>query len=532
MGNLRNEREKKLQRKLIPINILVCLVCIVATLSLFLMPVLEIDAGKAIRDDAVVEMVDGAIEKAFDKMTKNGDSDIDIQPVVKVIANNVLKNAEGKVSVSALSSFKVLVTRGDKSRKVLDELFFGSNALITNLIVSVVDGVVNVFSTAEGKALLEEAVTSALSKILVSNVEDEELAASVTQNAGELVGIFKELGDPAKVPDGKVDEVAGRLIDKVEEMLGAGQDISSDDRQQFIDAVQSMYDKTSEQLKEGETVSVESIICVAFSEAVDLSQINLVEMIKGMLPGNSGDDSQAAVHIKAVENENENEAGSEGEEGGSESKGPIVTGYDDLLLEVGLDDAAKAELKETLGTFLNDWVGDFLDEHGVSKYLKLYILVFVIMLLVMIPWMILFVFAFIHTFTPNKRFLTWYVLLVGWIPGAIWAVAKLMPLIIDKLLPAIPQLSAVNDFLNGEMGGVIQAAINGFGSFVWISGICYIVLVILAICSLPLKRKIKRERKYPEVVDAHDDYDENGDFGKFDEGNIDFGKFDEGNNKF
>ena len=63
MGKLRSERERSLQRKLIPLNLIICIIALVAAASLFLLPILKIDAGKVLRDEGVMGFVDERIDE-------------------------------------------------------------------------------------------------------------------------------------------------------------------------------------------------------------------------------------------------------------------------------------------------------------------------------------------------------------------------------------------------------------------------------------------------------------------------------------
>ena len=50
MRRTRAQEIKRLQKKLIPVNLLVCILCIVASLSLFFMPVVKINLATIVGD--------------------------------------------------------------------------------------------------------------------------------------------------------------------------------------------------------------------------------------------------------------------------------------------------------------------------------------------------------------------------------------------------------------------------------------------------------------------------------------------------
>ncbi|MDE7440370.1 MAG: hypothetical protein K2N23_07685, partial [Clostridia bacterium] len=214
------------------------------------------------------------------------------------------------------------------------------------------------------------------------------------------------------------------------------------------------------------------------------------------------------IHMNAVdeqlgdgssEGENSGEIGdgpSEGEEP-SESKNVIVTSYDDLLLEIGYDKDKKEEVKSDLRKALNEALTDVIQDKGVDDYMGYYKFLFLGMLAFIGPWVILFLFSFFHLLAKNKRFTMWYVKLICWIPPVIWLALKLLPMLANKFF---------SDVWNGEYGAVIKSIVSSISSFTWISGLCYILLWLVSIFwAFPIKRKIRKERKNPEVEDAYDD---------------------------
>ena len=524
MGKVKSKKEKKLQRKLIPVNIVVCIIALVAALSLFLTPILKIDVGKILRDEATIEYVDKMIDDAIDDGLEGSDQEgIDYKPVVAMLVRNILGKAEGSISVSAVSAMKVLTSGEDKSQTVLDELFFGDKALATSLINSVVDGVADMFETEEGREVLEEAIISTLSEQILKDIENKELAETISKNVKELVGVLDELGEPSKVPDGKVDGVVNEFVDKLEDMLGGDTKIGQGQRDEFINTVQELYDTASDNLKEGEKISMESLICVAISKSVDLSELNIEDMLGGFF---SESESESSVHIKSVDEELKGDADDEGgvdgsetdgneeevgggstgdgdENSGSTHKNNIVTNYNDLLSEMGFDKEAKENLKNKMRTTLNTELNNMIKENGIDEYLAYYSYVFYGMLVFIVPWLILFLFSFFHLLAKNKRFMMWYVKLICWIPSVIWLALTALPALANKV-------EVISDLFNGDEGGIIQAALRGITSYTWINGLCLVLLWFVSIFwAFPIKHKIRKERKYPEVVDA--DYDDDDD---------------------
>ena len=511
MGRLISDREGELQRLLIPVNILVCILSLIAALTLFLTPIIKIDFGKILRNEDTIsyvdEMIDGAVEGDLEESEKD---EINYKPVVAMLVKNILSKGEGEISISAVSALRVLTSGDNKAEKVLDELFFGEKALITGLINSVVDGLADMFSTDEGRTVLEEAILSTLTNQIIDSVGNKELAEAMMKNMAELSAIFKELGNPeAELDNGEA--VAQRFVDKLNESLGEGTQISEANRQSVVDHITGLYSDTKAELKEGESVSFESIICVTLSSQLDLGEMKLGDLVGGMFSSESkdgdeenGEDGESGVHIKFVEgevegSETENESTDGEETDGDEENRTIVTNYNDLLLEMGFDKDAKDTLKENIRTTLSDGLNDMLKENGVDEFLEYYGFVFYGMLVFIVPWVFLFLFAFFHLFASNKRFMMWYVKLLCWIPPLIWVALRLLPTLATKI-------SVIAEFWNGDQSALVKAALGGISTYTWISGLCYVVLWLVSIFwAFPIKHKIRKERKNPQDYEDDDD---------------------------
>lgn len=491
MYNLISERERKLQKKLIPLNIVVCIISLVAAITMFLTPIIKVDVGKILRDEGMIEFVEEKIDGALDKDLSNNEHDeVNYKPVLTKLVTNILSKGKGEISISAISAFRVLTASdNDKAAKVLDELLFGKNALATNLINSVVDGIANLFSTDKGREVLEEAILSTLTNQMIGSVENQEIIDAFNKHSKELIEIFKEIDNA----DDNGAAVAGKFIDKLDEYLGEDSQISPEDKQAFIDRVTEMYSNTQDNLGDGERVTFENIICVTVSDNLDLSKANLGNLFDGLFSKGEeeSEDEESGLNIKTVDEELD---GSESENGNT-----VVTNYDDLLAEMGYDKDAKDNLKEKMRTTLDNELSKLVEEKGIDNYLKYYQYVFFGILPFMVLWLILFLFSLFHMVAQNKRFTMWYVKLFCWIPAIIWLVLVLIPRLATKI-------SFVNDFWNGDNGNVVRAVFGGISSLTWISGLCYVLLWLVSIFwAFPIKHKIRKERKNPEVIDAEDD---------------------------
>lgn len=502
-----SERERRLQRKLIPVNIIVCIISLVAAVSLFLFPILKIDVGGMVRDSGITGLVEEKIDEVVDKQLEETDNgDINYKPVVSVLIKDIMGSVRGEVSVSALSAFKVLTGSGNKTKIVMDELLLGEDALATKLVNSVTEAVANVFRTRAGRDLLEEAVVLTLTKAIITSVDGETVAGVLNdKNVKELTAILRGMED---VENGDVTEVAARFIGKIDSILGESAGIDADNKQEIADKIQSLYDDTADRLGADGDVTMEAITCVTLSESIDLNEINIQKLFDKLLNGNK---SEGGANINTVDEETgggETEPPTEGEEpptgGGSGSERPIVTSYDGFLKAIGFDDDGREEFKENLRALLNEKLDGVIEEKGVDDYMGYYQYVFLVILAFTVPWLILFLFSFFRLFAKNKRFTMWYVKLICWIPAFLWVALKLVPLLATKFAP---------DMWNSETGTIVKGALSAVSTYTWIDGLCYVLLWLVSIFwAFPIKHKIRKERKNPEVVDAEDDYDGYVDF--------------------
>ena len=133
-------------------------------------------------------------------------------------------------------------------------------------------------------------------------------------------------------------------------------------------------------------MSVESILCVAVSDKMDLSKLNLEDLI-GNIFGGENSEEQGSVNASAVvgetggeeegipdEGNGENGDGTpDGGETPPEAQGnKIVTNYNDLLAELGFGEEEKEDLKGKLKTALSDEVSKYVTENGVDEYMGYY----------------------------------------------------------------------------------------------------------------------------------------------------------------
>ena len=180
MGKILSDKEAKLQKKLIPLNIFVCILSLVAALSLFFMPILDIDAGKIIRNPDFMQYVeDNVNDTVGSTLEGEGQQGVDYTPAVATVVKNVLSSAQGNIKINALDAAKVAFGGEDKAAIVLDSLFFGEEALITKLIDGVAEGVAGLF-TAEGEGahpVIEDIIVATMATSRISGLNGETVTS-------------------------------------------------------------------------------------------------------------------------------------------------------------------------------------------------------------------------------------------------------------------------------------------------------------------------------------------------------------------
>ena len=516
MGRIRSKKEKRLQRKLIPLNIVVCIISLVAALTLFFTPILKIDAGKILQDEESANY----LEDLADSYIPNGETTqegIDYKPVFVEIIKIVLDNADGSVSISAVDALSVLTAGNDKSEKALDKLLFNDNGLATKLIGSLVDGISDAIDSDSGKDAIEKALMNTISSQIINSVEDKKLKDVLEKNADDLNGILKELGD-SSAKDDYGAKVAEKYVNKLDELLGPDTNITDKEKEEFINTITDLYKDTQSNLKEGESMSLEAIISVTISNQFDVKQLNLGDLFGG---NKEGGEKESGVSKKAVEGEvgdkteeedptePDTEPGTQpepepqpepqpGEEKPPKSPDEIATSYNELFEFMGYNKEATNGLKNDMRSSLRSWINEALTKNGYDEYLGYYGYIFYGMLAFIVPWLILFLFSFLHIFAGNKRFMTWYVKLLCWIPSAIWLGLKLFPWIGGKF-----------GLLDGDSGKIIKAVLKGVTSFTWINGLCYVLLwLVMIFWAFPIKHKIRKLRKKGD----EDDYGQSEDY--------------------
>lgn len=514
MGRIYTERERQLQKKLIPLNIVVCIIALVCIFTILFAPIIKIDLGKILKNEQVIALINDEVSKAIGGNSdsdgpehgglknrepenyafrtrdleddgiedggneNNGDGfsfsldNLDVSPIVSTVLTNVLKGVEGSIKISAQGAAKVLnAPEDEKVKMVLDELLLG-DAVMGKFIDSVVNSITNVFENAETKQMIEEAlietVATTLESWLASNedIPDEITEIVTAENITELTSTLRKLEDADADPESVADEFIGQL----QEILG--EDVNLEGADEAIrNFIVEGYEKTMNE-NNGE-FSFEALICITVSEMVDLSEIDITSMFGELTEGSTG----ATAVKKLVDGDVANGDGTDDR--------IIVTSYSELLKNIGLDQGNLNGMKESIRATVEGTVNESVDEY--KEYFGYYGYLYYAMLALTLPWIIIALLSFLHIFLKNKRITMWYVKLFGWIPAIFWLLLALAPFIL--------KIGVVAEAI-GEYVSIVTAVLGCVSSLMWICGLCYLLIWLISIFwAFPIKRKIRKERK-------------------------------------
>lgn len=496
---------KSLQRKLVPMNIIVTIISIVAAVTLFFTPLLEIKLGAITGHPKVIEFVDDIITKALDSETdsvegETGDllADIDVPKIVVPIVESVFTKVDGNVSIST-NTLLGLAVSSDPGAAVSDILLSEKDGLLTQLVESLVKAVMDLPQNEQVQGAIEELILISMSTQVKASVPEEfkslvdpqELAKTLSQMNGA-----KSEADAVKVIDD--------YLNKVED-AGEGEKMDQAKREEIEDMMRKVYNDTVEYTRDengNDNFSVEAMVCVAVSGTLDSEELDdvrnedgsvdlakLIEKMMGGMGGGSGTEGAQASALSAAvifEGETEVTEGEGSEEGGVTVDYEVYTTYDDLFGRgVKLnEDEVRAQIKKLVDENVGAIVEQTVDTiNGMNASFPLFWIVFGVFALFAGVWAILALFAFLHLFSKNKRFTMWYVKLLGAIPAIIFWIA---PMVAGWAIPAyFPTLL-------GEFGWALPVLLSALGTMTWISGVCYVVLWVLSIFwGFPVKRKIR-----------------------------------------
>lgn len=526
---------RRLQSKLIPLNIIVSIISVIAAVTLFFMPLLEIKLEKITSNPEVVKFVDDKISEALDNGAdsvegQTGDllADIDIPKIIVPVVESVFMQVKGNVAVSAFSLLGLAMSE-DPGEAVAEMLLSEKDGLLTQLTDSLVKAVMDLPQNKQVQDAIEEVILVSMSTQVKANVP-EEFKSFVEPD--ELAKTLKSM-DEAKSEE--------EALQKIDEYLAAveakntdGGEMDAAKKQEIRDMVSKVYQDTVEHTKDenGEdNFSVEAMVCVAASGVLNSEEFDEVrnedgsvdlmafinKMMGGTQEGEGGEgaepsakalknavvyDSEVTAPAPADGNEDGATGGGEGNESGGTEENPeeggenggaavevkvVYTTYVDLFGKaVKLDEN---EVRTEVEKLVDGYVGIYIEQavttiNDMNATFPVFWVVFGAFALFAGVWAIMFLFAFLRLFSKNKRFTMWYVKLFGAIPVILFWLA---PIVAGWAIPAyFPALL-------GEFAWALPVILGALGTTTWVSGICYVVLWALSVFwAFPVKCKIRR----------------------------------------
>lgn len=367
MRRTRGQEIKRLQKKLIPVNLIVCILCIVAALSLFFMPVVKINLAALVGDktlramiaDIAVEKVNAYIEQAGDSLDgslggnggaeNGGEQNNGDEPAARTAdgagdasdggavdggnngtADGTDGESEGSVSIKDL--LKEIDVR-ELVEKLVGEIFdelkadisvSSQNSLKVLAAKDKADTLLNELFFNEAKGFITslertlvsgfgnafnaagKLVQGAVVKAVVVPALKENLPAEYAELvvAEELQATIDSL-DEAKSAQAASDTIID-YIDGLAEASGEVEKLTEEQKAEVSKQITQLYDKTVAETGEG-NFSVEAMISVMASEMLGgVGDFNLSDIIAGFVGGNGGNDGENG-------NGGENPDGTDGE---------------------------------------------------------------------------------------------------------------------------------------------------------------------------------------------------------------------------
>lgn len=453
------------QKKLIPLNIFVMVLCLVAAITLFVCPFISIDLSKASDVvDYVFEMVDDSNTGSEDSSSSSSSSGSDMY--ISLI-KSALDIIDIKIELSTLT---------------LTQFAFSDDP--GGYISTAVTSTISSFLKENDEQIITEVVLPAAISMIAENTDIEGLSEVDTDTVvASLRDILECDPDNESQVDAAIDDFIDTLQEEVKKITYTTENGETIDFNEIFED-EEIVEQIKETLKDyyyiavdaaaGEEVTLEVFICAAVSDVLSTedekvtfsSYDELITYVTDMMSQLTGSDSTSAV------------------------QGAVA-----VRSQVVLTDSE--ESGDSDGSSTTDALAETINEM-VKEYIQYVQIVCYVLYVFIGLWVILFLFALLHTFTKNKRFMMWYVKLLGLLPCLIFHIA---PQAFVLLLPTLATLPALAASLTTEVIAIITAAMGMISSLTWISGGCYVLLWLVSIFwAFPIKHRIRRDKKYLKRV--------------------------------
>lgn len=366
---------KRKQRSLIPLNIVVVIISLVAAISLMFTPLITIDLTNA--DQIIAEFTDDQ---------SGEESENDNSQVISA----VLRSIGSQVSLTPTDIIQFAL-----AEKNIDYIADVSADILTQ---STEDLIINVGIPTITQIVFDN------TGVEIPEIEEPEI-------------ILEEIKSLETATPEQTEEIINNIANEIQRQVGTDV-VDEEVRQAIISAIDDAYNKTIE-YNDG-SFTLEACICVLASEYVDLEEFfNNVS-----ISSNNENHTSSVTGIIRTAASSDSESETDGADTGStetssDDEKPIYTSYKDLV--AGYLNSSSSEFVNELENILNT-ASPFILAFGI------------LFIFYAVLWVILALFAFIRIFTQNKRFTMWYVKLFCFAPCLIFGIVPLVaPLIISSI---------------------------------------------------------------------------------------------------
>lgn len=479
-------KRKKYQRMLIPANIVVVIIALVAAIFQLVMPMLSVKltvTGENVT--SVVNYIDENSESGDEEMAETLDT-------VRYIARDVNADISIKLSpkdalllgpVPAAQSVRDYIAANAAELEGTVDLIF--EQMLPRLTVYMVaqaaqDELEEVIGIDQLEEIDTEQVAAVTEAISAGNFEEAREQFSTAAD-----DIAADLGYDLTAEDKET------IMQYYDEAIEAGR--QEDGTFSYTKAIQTIADKygidlgaiTGEDGENTDGTAVDLDEIIARLEAVETAE-DLEEIID-MLRGQEGMES-LVEQLERVEDLDEI-AGiivslRSGNAGDMQSPASLRL----RVATVGVmsdmqEDITQADPNELLGGFINE----IPDSTATIIGTILFAVAAVMIGLTSVLWIILAILAFIKIFCKNKRFTMWYVKAFCWLPCILLVLVPTLAVSLTGLVGGLLPASAAQAY------SLVTSLGLSFGGSGIVSGICLALLWIVSIFWLfPIKRKIRK----------------------------------------
>ncbi len=247
--------EKRYQRKLIPLNIFVAIISLVAAISLMVAPIITIDFGEMA--SVMVEMAED-IGGTSDGGESSGDNEISGSSESQEMMEAMFGGIDAKISVTPLGMAKIAFAAQEEKTEALLDMFLLETGLLENMMVSSVN---------------------------LAIIQSAELSGVEGLKYGELNSALKKI-DSAK-SESEFSGAVKEYINVLETQMGS--ELEEEIETEINNMCMQMYRDTVSEVGEGK-FSLEAMVCTYVTQGLqeggnDVHIESYKELFNGLMDG-------------------------------------------------------------------------------------------------------------------------------------------------------------------------------------------------------------------------------------------------------